>query len=205
MLPGSIQRVSLDGRVETVATDVDGVPLRMPNDLAFGPDGRLYFTDPGLWDLESRPDPGRLIALKIHPQGATYVAQSEEILKGRPLNVVDGEVGPDGAFYFATGGRGTQGGVYRPGGAGHPPRPAARGGPRAPGARRRGARGSRPGGGGAAPGGGGGGGAPPGPQQAPGPRARRGARHTGAALPRPGVMPAVMTGIKRKQFPCTPL
>jgi gluconolactonase len=49
--------------VETIATEVDGVALRMPNDLAFGPDGRLYFTDPGLWDLDARPDAGRLIAL----------------------------------------------------------------------------------------------------------------------------------------------
>lgn len=63
LLPGSIQRVSPDGKVETVATEVDGLALRMPNDLAFGPDGRLYFTDPGLWDIANRPDAGRLFAL----------------------------------------------------------------------------------------------------------------------------------------------
>jgi gluconolactonase len=67
--PGSIQRVSLDGTVETIATEVDGIPLRMPNDLAFGPDGRLYFTDPGLWDLERRPDPGYVFALDADGSG----------------------------------------------------------------------------------------------------------------------------------------
>ena len=35
------------------------------------------------------------------------------ILKGRPLNVTDLAVGPDGALYFCTGGRGTDGGIYR--------------------------------------------------------------------------------------------
>lgn len=78
VLPGSIQRVSLDGKVETIATEVDGVPLRMPNDLAFGPDGRLYFTDPGLWNLETRPDPGRLIALNADGSGE-IVAELEAV------------------------------------------------------------------------------------------------------------------------------
>lgn len=60
----SIQRVSLDGTIEVVATDVDGIALRAPNDLAFGADGRLYFTDPGgTYDPETRPDPGRIFAL----------------------------------------------------------------------------------------------------------------------------------------------
>lgn len=48
VLPGQIQRISPDGKVETFATEVAGHTLRMPNDLAFAPDGRLVFTDPGL-------------------------------------------------------------------------------------------------------------------------------------------------------------
>ena len=32
---------------------------------------------------------------------------------GEPLNVTDLDVGPDGWLYFATGGRGTSGGLYR--------------------------------------------------------------------------------------------
>ncbi len=38
---------------------------------------------------------------------------AKSFLKGQPLNVTDLEVGPDGAMYFCTGGRGTSGGVYR--------------------------------------------------------------------------------------------
>ena len=63
MLEPSIQAVSADGSVETVATEIDGLRFQAPNDLAFGPDGRLYFTDPGRYDAETRPDPGRLFAL----------------------------------------------------------------------------------------------------------------------------------------------
>ncbi len=37
----------------------------------------------------------------------------EVFLKGEPLNVTDIEVGSDGHLYFVTGGRGTQGGLYR--------------------------------------------------------------------------------------------
>ena len=51
--PG-MQRVTLGGEVETVTTEVAGLALGAPNDLAFGPDGRLYFTDP-----RAEPDPGK--------------------------------------------------------------------------------------------------------------------------------------------------
>jgi gluconolactonase len=58
----AIQRVGWDGRIDTIATTAGGDPLEGPNDLAFGPDGRLYFTDPGNWDTDN-PSPGRLCAL----------------------------------------------------------------------------------------------------------------------------------------------
>jgi gluconolactonase len=42
-----IQRVSPDGTVELLFSEVAGYQLYGPNDLAFGPDGRLYFTESG--------------------------------------------------------------------------------------------------------------------------------------------------------------
>jgi putative membrane-bound dehydrogenase-like protein len=56
---------------------------------------------------------GKIHAVQLKPQGASYTARLNTILKGRPLNVTDLEVGPDGAVYFCTGGRGTDGGIYR--------------------------------------------------------------------------------------------
>lgn len=67
--PPSIQRIDADGRVEVVATRVAGIELRAPNDLAFGADGRLYFTDPGRYDPEARPDPGYVFALGADGSG----------------------------------------------------------------------------------------------------------------------------------------
>src|ERR1700690_2235742 len=62
MVKPSIQRAWPDGRVEVVATEVAGIPLQAPNDLTFGPDGRLYFTDPADY-LPDDPKPGRIFAL----------------------------------------------------------------------------------------------------------------------------------------------
>jgi gluconolactonase len=67
--PPSIQRVSMGGVVEIVATEIEGVAFDGPNDLTFGADGRLYFTDSGDWDPESRPHPGRIFALAAHGGG----------------------------------------------------------------------------------------------------------------------------------------
>lgn len=38
-----------DGRCEFAVTEVAGIPLQAPNDLTWGRDGRLYFTDPPDW------------------------------------------------------------------------------------------------------------------------------------------------------------
>lgn len=62
----SIQRAWPDGRCETVADNVAGMSLQAPNDLTFGPDGRLYFTDPADYDPDN-PGPGRVFA--IAPDG----------------------------------------------------------------------------------------------------------------------------------------
>ena len=56
---------------------------------------------------------GRIVAVHLQPNGASYKGTFDTILRGKPLNVTDMEVGPDGAVYFTTGGRGTQSGLYR--------------------------------------------------------------------------------------------
>lgn len=66
MTAPSIQKAWPDGRVETLVTEVDGIALQAPNDLTFGPDGRLYFTDPADYLPHDRR-PGRLFAL--NPDG----------------------------------------------------------------------------------------------------------------------------------------
>ena len=60
-----IQRVRPDGTVELLFSEVAGYQLYGPNDLAFGPDGRLYFTESGT-EQDFRFDvrvPGRLFAV----------------------------------------------------------------------------------------------------------------------------------------------
>ena len=56
---------------------------------------------------------GRIHCVKLERNGASYDAESNVFLEGRPLNATDIAVGPDGALYFSTGGRGTDGGIYR--------------------------------------------------------------------------------------------
>jgi len=56
---------------------------------------------------------GRIIAVHLKPQGASYTGTFENLVQGKPLNVTDMEFGQDGALYFATGGRNTQSGFYR--------------------------------------------------------------------------------------------
>ncbi|MEY4938916.1 MAG: hypothetical protein RIQ93_651 [Verrucomicrobiota bacterium] len=56
---------------------------------------------------------GRIVAVHLTPQGASYTARAETFLRGRPLNVTSLDFGPDGAMYFVTGGRNTQSALYR--------------------------------------------------------------------------------------------
>jgi putative heme-binding domain-containing protein len=56
---------------------------------------------------------GRIVAVHLQPNGASYKGAFDTLVKGKALNVTDMEVGPDGALYFATGGRGQPSGLYR--------------------------------------------------------------------------------------------
>ncbi|OAI53672.1 hypothetical protein AYO47_04215 [Planctomyces sp. SCGC AG-212-M04] len=56
---------------------------------------------------------GRIIAVNLAPRGAGYRAQAETFLQGKPLNVTDLAVGPEGDMYLVTGGRKTQSALYR--------------------------------------------------------------------------------------------
>jgi gluconolactonase len=87
-----IQRVQADGTVELLFSEVAGYTLYGPNDLAFGPDGRLYFTESGSeqdfrFDVRS---PGRLFAVDasgggemllerpgVYPNGIAFDARQQ--------------------------------------------------------------------------------------------------------------------------------
>lgn len=88
----SIQKAWPDGRVETVVSEVAGIPLQAPNDLTFGPDGRLYFTDPGDY-YPDNPSIGRLFVL--NPNGTGELL--EEVGPAYPNGIA---AEPDGAIVW---------------------------------------------------------------------------------------------------------
>jgi gluconolactonase len=104
-----IQRVRADGTVELLYSEVDGRTLVGPNDLAFGPDGRLWFTDSGS-EYDDRFDfrsPGRLFVVdgrdgemllelpEVYPNGIAFDAQGRlywtESLAHRLCRLEDGK------------------------------------------------------------------------------------------------------------------
>ncbi|MFT7444885.1 MAG: putative heme-binding domain-containing protein, partial [Granulosicoccus sp.] len=56
---------------------------------------------------------GKIYAVHLAPDGASYTATKEEFVTGGPLPVTDAIIHPDGAMYFAIGGRRVQSGLYR--------------------------------------------------------------------------------------------
>jgi putative heme-binding domain-containing protein len=61
----------------------------------------------GDWSL------GLIWAVHLQRNGASYKAQVEKFCQGAPMPVTDLAVSPDGAIVFTTGGRNSQGGVFR--------------------------------------------------------------------------------------------
>lgn len=98
---------------DSLPTAVD-IGIGCPTGVKFGTDSNfpkkykqaLYAMD---WTY------GRLFAVNLREQGASYSGDYEAFIKGKPLNLTDMEFGKDGAMYFITGGRGTQSGLYRVG------------------------------------------------------------------------------------------
>lgn len=57
---------------------------------------------------------GKLYAVHLTPDGASYSAEAEEFISGTPLPLTDVVINPhDGAMYFLIGGRRVQSGLYR--------------------------------------------------------------------------------------------
>lgn len=70
MVTPSIQRIAAEGgKAEIIATELDGRSFNGPNDLVFGPDGRLYFTDPGTY-RPADPQPSYLFVLEPDGSGS---------------------------------------------------------------------------------------------------------------------------------------
>lgn len=97
---------------------VDSLPTTL--DIGKGSPTGVEFYDHNIFPAEYRGalfgcdwGTGRIYCIKTKRDGASYKAENEVFISGRPLNATDIAVGPDGALYFCTGGRGTDGGVYR--------------------------------------------------------------------------------------------
>lgn len=71
--PPSIQKTLANGKVEILVTEADGKKFDGPNDLTFGPDGRLYFTDSGDWNQADKPHPGRICV--IETDGTAHILE----------------------------------------------------------------------------------------------------------------------------------
>lgn len=73
MLPPSIQRIVAEGQqAEIIATELDGLAFHGPNDLVFGPDERLYITDPGTY-RPADPEPSRIFVMESDGTGRLLV------------------------------------------------------------------------------------------------------------------------------------
>lgn len=100
----SLLKVTLSGEVTLVTTGVESDPFLFPNDLCFGPNGKLYMTDSGILFNDFAPD-GRIRSdyMGIDYEGRVYEFDPET----EELQVVDSGLkfpngiafGPDGNLY----------------------------------------------------------------------------------------------------------
>ncbi len=66
--------------------------------------GAMFFAD---WSE------GRILSMRTEVRGAGVVGEVNTFATGKPMNICDLAIDPFGALCFCTGGRGTEGGVYR--------------------------------------------------------------------------------------------
>jgi len=96
LINGSIQRITPEGQLTEFATDLPGELPNRPNDLCFGPDDKLYFTDPHNWEDIAHLKPGRVDRCDMNGN----VEQLAEI-KAFPNGI---GFGPDNRLYVAESG-----------------------------------------------------------------------------------------------------
>lgn len=69
MVTPSIQVIDKEGsKAKIICTEIDGKKFNGPNDLVFGKNGKLYFTDPGTYRPEN-PEPSYLFELSQNGSG----------------------------------------------------------------------------------------------------------------------------------------
>ena len=69
MIQPSIQVIASEGsKAEIITTQIEGISFNGPNDLVFGSNGNLYFTDPGTYST-TNPDPSYLFELTPNGNG----------------------------------------------------------------------------------------------------------------------------------------
>ena len=91
MVAPSIQRVREGGKAEVLITEVEGVRLNGPNDLVFAPDGRLIFTDPGVYN-PANPDPSYIHAVAPDGSAKVVVAFPEPVFPNGLVVESDGSI-----------------------------------------------------------------------------------------------------------------
>jgi len=86
-----IQRIGSDGSVTLLVHTIAGNRLDGPNDLAFGPDGRLWFTDPrGASDPALNQRPGRIYAYDLDTGDGELVLELEPVFPNGIAFLADG-------------------------------------------------------------------------------------------------------------------
>ena len=93
LIEGRIQRVTLDGGCEDLPDLAGGAPHR-PNDICFGPDGKLYFSDPRNWEDFANLEVGRVWRLDPETREAEVIADVPMFCNGIGF-------GLDGRLYVA--------------------------------------------------------------------------------------------------------